>query len=105
MDIPKLKKTSRAREYNTYTDTQRAAIVKQYLFDGKSHRRLDEDVLHLNSIESRGWQSMGGLHYLGLTNSFKALFEDMTISSAIYELESSNTDDYCVVIALLESLL
>lgn len=55
MDIPKLKKTSRAREYNTYTDTQRAAIVKQYLFDGKSHRRLDEDVLHLNSIESRGW--------------------------------------------------
>lgn len=41
MDIPKLKKTSRAREYNTYTDTQRAAIVKQYLFDGKSHRRLD----------------------------------------------------------------
>ncbi len=59
MDIPKLKKTSRAREYNAYTDTQRAAIVKQYLFDGKSHRRLDEDVLHLNSIESRGWQSMG----------------------------------------------
>lgn len=53
MDIPKLKKTSRAREYNAYTDTQRAAIVKQYLFDGKSHRRLDEDVLHLNSIESR----------------------------------------------------
>lgn len=51
MDIPKLKETSRAREYNTYTDTQRAAIVKQYLFDGKSHRRLDEDVLHLNSIE------------------------------------------------------
>lgn len=68
-------------------------------------RRLDEDVLHLNSIESRGWQSMGVLHYLGLTNSFKALFEDMTISSAIYELKSSNTDDYCVVIALLESLL
>ena len=68
MDIPKLKKTSRAREYNTYTD-------------------------------------MGVLHYLGLTNSFKALFEDMTISSAIYELKSSNTDDYCVVIALLESLL
>ena len=47
----------------------------------------------------------GILHYLGLTNSFKALFEDMTISSAIYELKSSNTDDYCVVIALLESLL
>lgn len=47
----------------------------------------------------------GVLHYLGLTNSFKALFEDMTISSAIYELKSSNTDDYCVVIALLESLL
>ena len=47
---------------------------------------------------------MGVLHYLGLTNSFKALFEDM-ISSAIYERKSSNTDDYCVVIALLESLL
>ena len=48
---------------------------------------------------------MGVLHYFGLTNSFKALFEDMTISSAIYELKSSNTDDYCVVIALFESLL
>lgn len=79
--------------------------LSSIFFDGKSHRRLDEDVLHLNSIESRGWQSMGVLHYLGLTNSFKALFEDMTISSAIYELKSSNTDDYCVVIALLESLL
>ena len=105
MDIPKLKKSSRSREYTAYNDFQRATIVKQYLFDGKSHRRLDEDVLHLDSIESRGWQSMGVLHYLGLTNSFKSLFEDMTISSAICELKASNADDYSQIIALLESLL
>ena len=55
MDIPKLKKTSRAREYNTYTDTQRAAIVKQYLFDGKSHRRLFCISIALKVVDGSLW--------------------------------------------------
>ncbi len=105
MEIPRLKKTSRSREYNLYTPNQRALVVKQYLFDGKSHRQLDEDVLKLDGSESRGWQSMGILHYLGLTGDFKALFEEMTIESAIKELKLSGTDDYSRVAKVLETLL
>ena len=105
MDIPKLQKSSRSREFFLYNDLQHALIVKQYLIDMKSHRQLDEDVLHLDGSESRGWQSMGVLHYLGLTKPFKGIFEGMNVQSAIQELRNSNNDDYSQIIKILEFLL
>ena len=103
MDIPKLKRSSRSREFVLYSPAQRANVVKSYLFGGKSHRQIDEDLLHLNSMESRGYQAMGILHYLGLISSFKALFEDLTIEEAIHELKSSTNDDYSQIIEILSS--
>lgn len=104
MDIPKLKKSSRSREFVLYSPAQRAEVVKAYLFNGKSHRQIDEDVLHLDSAESRGYQAMGILHYLGLVNSFKSLFDELSINEAIHELKSSTNDDYSRIIKILSDL-
>ena len=104
MDIPKLKKSSRSREFVSYSPSQRASVVQAYLFGGKSHRQIDEDVLHLDSTESRGYQSMGILHYLGLVNNFKAIFDYLSINEAIHELESSANDDYSQIIEILSIL-
>ena len=104
MDLPKLKKCSRSREFVLYSPSQRALVVQAYLFGGKSHRQIDEDILHLDSAESRGYQAMGILHYLGLVNSFKAIFDDLSINEAIHELKSSTNDNYSQIIEILSSL-
>ncbi len=59
MNIPELKKSSRVREFNSYNQDIRDKIVYFYLFEGKSYRELDEELLNLNPEESRGWQTMG----------------------------------------------
>ena len=101
MIVPKLEKSSRSREYFTYDDSEHAAVVRQYLFDGKSHRRLDGDVLGLDPESSKGWQSMGILHFLGLKGNFKGLFSELTIDQAVAELKNSTNDDYSEIITLL----
>lgn len=47
---------------------------------------------------------MGILHYLGLVNNFKAIFDDLSINEAIHELESSANDDYSQIIEILSIL-
>lgn len=79
MDIPKLERSSRSREFYNYDDSEHAAVVRQYLFEGKSHRRLDGDALGLDPDTSKGWQAMGILHFLGLKGDFKGLFSELTI--------------------------
>ena len=101
MIVPKLEKSSRSREYFTYDDSEHAAVVRQYLFDGKSHRRLDGDVLGLDPESSKGWQSMGILHFLGLKGNFKGLFSELTIDQAVAELKNLTNDDYSEIITLL----
>ena len=66
IDVPKLILSGRKREYSLYTEDERRNVVIEYLFEGKSHRQLDQDVLGLDSSESRGYQAMGILHYIGL---------------------------------------
>lgn len=104
MDIPCLKKSTRSREYFTYNDMQHAAVVKSYLIEGKTHRELDAEILRLNPDYSRGWQSMGILHYLGLKGDFKGLFEKQMVSEVISELQVSKNDDYSEIIDLLSGV-
>ena len=105
MDIPKLKRNSRSREYDKYSEAQRAEVVRSYLFKGLSHRRIDRDVLDLDMDSSKGWQSMGILHFLGLNNPFKGLFFDMTVEEAIQELKDSVNDDYSDIIYVLQKFV
>ena len=88
VNIPKLDRSNRSREYERYTEHERAEVVFEYLFNGSSHRQLDEEVLGVPSSYSRGWQSMGVLHFLGLKDAFKGVFQGQELPLVIAELSS-----------------
>lgn len=59
LEFPLLERAERHREYDSYSLVQRSEIVKCYLFEGKSFRGMDRDVLGMDSAYSRGWQAKG----------------------------------------------
>lgn len=66
MNFPTLTRITRDREYNLYSSIIKDNIVYSYLFKGLSHRALDEEFIGLDPVKSKGYQSMGILHFLGL---------------------------------------
>lgn len=104
MQIPRLVRSSRTREYNDYNDYQRANVVKEWLFDGKTHREIDREILKLDSNYSRGYQSMGILHYLGLNKEFHGIFKGMSIDEAINLLKETGRNEYDEIIGILNNL-
>jgi hypothetical protein len=102
--IPALEPKSRAREYNNYNDGIRDRVIYEYLFNSRTHRWLDENIIGMDTDYSRGYQSMGILHYIGLKGKHKGLFKDMDITDAIAELNQSRVSDFTLVILSLERL-
>ncbi len=102
MKIPKLQRSNRSREYDGCDQDTRDKIIFSYLFEGTSHRQLDDKYVKIDSDYSRGWQSMGVLHYLGVRNDFKGIFSKANIDDAIYELESLNDTEYNQIIDSLK---
>ncbi|MGE1112978.1 HNH endonuclease [Priestia megaterium] len=90
--ISALEPVNRSREYQLYNESIRDLIVYEYLFQSRTHRWLDEHVLGLNADESRGYQSMGVLHFIGLKDKHKGIFNDLGIQEAIQLLEQQDTD-------------
>lgn len=86
MDFPSLNKTLNNSEFKKYTDEQKVRIIKGYLFEGKAHRELDEEVLGLNSHTSKGFPTMVILHHLGLVSEHKNFFSGYSIEKAIQVL-------------------
>lgn len=84
----------RNREYELYTPEQRAKIIYGYLFEGLSHRELDNQYLWLNPDESSGYQAMGILHHLGLRGAHKKIFHNINVLDAIKYLEEQQSIDY-----------
>ena len=97
MNLPKLKKSNRRREYDLYSDKIRDAVVYNYLFGALTHRELDEKIMKLDETIT-GYQSMNILHFLGLTVEFKGIFSGYSIETAISELKSSSSDNYIEII-------
>ncbi|SFB38593.1 HNH endonuclease [Clostridium frigidicarnis] len=102
MQIPKLQYSNRSREYNICDEEIRDKIIYGYLFEGKSHRKLDEEYIKVNSDYSRGWQSMGVLHYMGIRKEFKGIFSEIDIIDVIKELRKLNDTNYNLLIESLE---
>lgn len=48
------------------------------MFEGKTHRQLDDLVLGLNQYESKGYQSMGILHFIGLRGDSRGIYQGIT---------------------------
>ena len=78
--IPKLQPSGRSREYKDYSLLERSKVVKDFLFNGEGHRQLDKKILGLDPKITKGFQSMGILHYLGLKKPFSGIFNNLTIA-------------------------
>lgn len=104
MILPKLKTSGRAREYRLRSYSEIAKIVEIWLFHSDiGHREMDRDVLGLDPSMSRGYQSMGVLHFLGLKKEFKGIFHEIERDEAISHLESDE-QNFDFIIELLRSL-
>ena len=102
MKIPPLDRTDRSREYNSYSTIIRANVIYLYLFEGLSHRAIDEKVIGLDSTKSKGWQSMGILHFLGLKKPHKNIFNGINTNTAIASLLEIGTNDASLVASYIE---
>ena len=93
MNLPTLERVNRNREYNSYSSIIRGQIAYSYLFEGLSHRALDKKIIGLDPNKSKGWQSMGILHFIGLKNTHKNIFKGLDYNTVLTELKQKNTDD------------
>lgn len=98
--IPALEPVNRSREYNSYDDSIRDVIVFESLFHTRTRRWLDEHVLGMNPEESRGYQAMGILHFIGLKDKHKGIFKDLSIHEAVNLLEQQDSDFSLVIQSL-----
>ena len=102
--FPELKRTDRIREYNLYTDEERASVVYHWLFRGLTFREIDRKVLGLDPNISRGYQSMGIAHFLGLVGSHQGFFRNWNHQKAIDVLLARSASDpaYALIASYLK---
>lgn len=82
-----LKKTERKREYAAYPSSVRGHVAFEWLVNPKStHRFIDYKIIGLDPIYSRGYQSMGILHFQGLVKDHHGVFHDYEFNDIITEI-------------------
>lgn len=102
MKLPLLNHSSRTREWDSYGFDERSEIVNQWLFSSeKDHRGIDRDILKLDPLYTKGFQSMGVLHFLGLKKEFKGIFEGIDLAAARRIMES-DSQDFSSILDFLE---
>ncbi|MCT2347531.1 HNH endonuclease [Niallia taxi] len=82
-NLPDLKPSGRIREYIAYDDLVKANVIFEHIVNGLMHRELDEVVLGLDKGISKGFQSMGILHYLGMKADYKGIFKGKELNEVI----------------------
>lgn len=101
--FPDLTPSSRFKEYDDHKEFK-DQIVYEYLFNSKSHRWLDENILRLDYKKSLGYQSMGVLHYLGIKGVHKGFFSNSNIEEAINILQSQDGKFDTIIDCLTDKL-
>ena len=76
VDLPELRSSDRWREYHAYSLRQRAFVVRGWLFDGLTHRQLDDQILGLDRAVTKGYQAMGILHAIGLRGDSRGIYKN-----------------------------
>lgn len=78
-----LKPSGRIREFNDYEDSLKAKVIFEHIVNGLTHRELDEAVLGLDKNNSKGFQSMDILRFLGIKADYKGIFEGKELKEVI----------------------
>ena len=81
--FPPLSPCERNREFDCYSDFERASVVYNWLFTTNGYREMDKICLNIDGQASRGWQSMGIAHFLGLRKQHKSFFFGWTLERAL----------------------
>ena len=98
MSLPELQPSERDREFKETGFDEISNIVWGWLFTTNQHHRyLDEEVLGFDAKSTKGFRSMGILHYLGLKKEFKGIFEGMEVSEAIELMKNDSQDFTCII--------
>lgn len=95
MPMEALNRSDRIREYKQYPPNVRGEIAIAFLRDKKlGHREIDKNYLGLDPQYTKGFQSMGVLHYLGIKDIHHGALSGMEID-AIIQLVSNlpNSED------------
>ena len=104
LQIPKLDFTTKSRSYDRefkkYSSNLKSDVVMEWLGLGTTHRNIDKKVLGLNPSISKGYQSMGVLHYLGLKKEFSGLFKGYD-KKQISDILKNDEQDFSNIIELL----
>lgn len=111
--LPTLTSSGRRREYDKYGLLERSRVVYAWLFEGKTHRQLDDLVLGLNQYESKGFQSMGILHFIGLRGDSRGIYQgedrakvsDACRSAGGYEMLLQHLEDDKIHVIGFSSLI
>ena len=98
--LPKLNKGKTLRKYEEYSVEKTKKIFIGYMFNGLSHRKLDEMVLGLNSNITKGFKSMGVLHTYGIDGAFKNVFNGYSVEYVTTMM--SKDSDYEEVVRILK---
>ena len=82
--MEKLRPNSRLREYVLYSPVLRGLVAFRFLTQKKlGHRFIDDSVLDMDSKYTRGYQSMGILHFQGLYKEHSGALYGFSIDEVI----------------------
>lgn len=95
--FPPLVFSGRKREFNYYTEEQRASVVYAWLKPGMATRDIDKRCLSLDWA-SNGYQCMNILHFIGLTRKHQGFFRDATDAEMVSYLGERCADPYMALI-------
>lgn len=95
-EFPPLDTSDRKREFNLYSDQERASVVYHFLTDGMPTREMDRLLLHVDN--SHGYQSFGIYRFLGLRKEHQGFFRNWQLADIIAFFHSRCSDpDLCLV--------
>lgn len=95
--FPPLDFSNRSREFNCYSEKQRAAVIYNWLVTGMTTREMDKEILGMDA-RSKGYQSHGIYRYLGLTGEHQGFFKGWQLSDVVaYFHQLCRNPDYCII--------
>lgn len=103
--IPGLKIKNYKQRYEKFSEHIRMEVIYAYLFQGYSHRWIDEHILGQKDKQIKGYMAMSILHHLGIIGEHKGIFKDYTLEDAIYILTAQKNKEFAPIIEILKNKL